>query len=139
MFKKHYPYRSEALCYVKDNYGESNSSKASKIDELTREVLLDFGRYLEQNFVSLPFQEDVDFYMVNVVYNGNVTRDDCILRVLTRRLYDFVEHCQTNRDTIMFGRLNTEKLCRHITTYDGTEIFFYDPLLKSDDYLSWFK
>ena len=130
MFKKHYPYRIEVKMYFEDKFGKYDQFKKDEFYQLTHDVFEEFGRYLEQNFVALPFQEDVDFFMVNTVYNGNITRKQSDLRGLTRRLYDFVEYCQTNRETIMFGKLGGEKICRHIITYEGTEIFYYDPLLR---------
>ena len=139
MFKKHYPYRAEVDYYLDENFGKYDSYKKDELYQLTFKVFWEFGRYLEQGFVSIPFQEDVDFFMVNTVYNGNMTREDHFLRILTRRLYDFVEYCQTNKDSIMIGRLTCEKICRHIITYDGTEIFYYDPVLKMTKYEDLFK
>ena len=136
MFRKHYPYRMEIMNYYAEHFANDRPSRHKDITEM---VFDKFGQYLEQNYVSLVLQEDVDYFMVACIYNQRIITKDDELRFLTRRLYDFVEYCHRNRNAILVGRLCGEKIARHVITFDGTETFIYDPLLETEDFLDGFK
>ncbi len=120
--QKHYPYSNEAKIYVEDN----------NIPEYARHALLDFGEYLEENLIAIPDYVDADAFVVMFLYDRK-TSTQGNLRVITHRLYQFVEYCHKNRNTILNGRLTEEKLARYIVTNGAREIIYYDNIFDDEN------